>query len=125
MPESGGPARSVPALCEALGRDGVEVEIFSLNYGGRFARPLTPDEKFVRTTYVDCTSPLAGRMQWTPRFVSGLRARCRTGGFQIVQDTGLWLLTNHAAARVSGELKLPRIVSPRGMLTGWALHRLT
>jgi glycosyltransferase involved in cell wall biosynthesis len=121
-PESGGPARSVPALGEALGREGVEVEIVSLDYGGRFSQPLTPAEKVVRTTYVDCSSRLAHQMQWTPRFKSTLRERCRTVGSQIMHDTGVWLLTNHAAAAVSRELKLPRIVSPRGMLTAWSMQ---
>jgi len=163
-PESGGPAHSVPALCRALGRDGVEVEIVSLDYGKKYGKPLNPgsstdilsvkaeqassrshaasppgllsalnpqpstatgplppSRSSVRTTFVDCSSAFARRMQWTPKFTSVLRERCRAGA-QIIHDTGLWLLTNHAAAAIGEELNLPRIVSARGMLTGWALR---
>jgi len=76
----------------------------------------------IRTTFVDCSSAFARRAQWIPRFKCVLRERCIAAGAQIVHDTGLWLLTNHAAAAVGEELNLPRIVSPRGMLTGWALR---
>jgi len=162
-PESGGPSHSVPALCHALSRDGVEVEIISLDYGAAFGKPLNPAGEppplpalspaqsggeggrrpgkgrpvppssassvreneatpLARTTFVDCSSPLARRAQWTPGFKTRLRERCRATGAQILHDTGLWLLTNHAAAAIGAELNLPRIVSPRGMLTSWALQ---
>ena len=165
-PESGGPSHSVPALCQALGRADVEVEIVSLHYGDTFGKPLNPsvtapsrwgeatDEpaalrydaprparecalptsdvhrtntnpsstSSVRTTFVDCSSAWARRTQWTPAFKSVLRERCVATGAQIIHDTGLWLLTNHAAAEVCKELNLPRIVSPRGMLTASALQ---
>lgn len=123
-PESGGPARSVPALATALGRRGVGAEILSLDYRQRSQAPLTPDSALVRTTYVDCGAPLAHRLQWTRAFKDALRTRCREGRIEIIHDTGLWLLTNHAAASVSRALALPRVLSPRGMLTAWALqHR--
>lgn len=123
-PESGGPARSVPALATALARRGVGSEILSLDYREHTQAPLTPDGTLVRTTYVDCGAPLAHRLQWTRAFKDALRARARDGLIDIVHDTGLWLLTNHVAASVSRGLDLPRVLSPRGMLTAWALqHR--
>jgi glycosyltransferase involved in cell wall biosynthesis len=51
-----------------------------------------------------------------------LTARCLEFRPQILHDTGLWLSTNHAAAKVAAQLKLPRIISPRGMLSSWALR---
>ncbi len=121
-PESGGPARSVPELCVALALGGASIEIVSHHYGHRAAPPLTPRSELVRTTFAPCDSWLAHRLQWTPRFQTVLRDRCRNSGAQIIHDTGVWLSTNYAAACVSAELKLPRIVSPRGMLTAWSLR---
>lgn len=158
-PESGGPSHSVPALCQALARDGVAVGIVSLDYGRKFGKPLNPAGSTdilsvkveqasslsptavtsnvplpsfisylpsaigsVQTTLVDCSSALGRRAQWTPRFKRALRERCIAAGAHIIHDTGLWLLTNHAASAIGEKLNLPRIVSPRGMLTGWALR---
>ena len=40
----------------------------------------------------------------------------------IVHDHGLWLPNNHRVARLSRTYGIPRIVSPRGMLSPWALN---
>jgi glycosyltransferase involved in cell wall biosynthesis len=119
-PESGGPSQSVPALAAALAAAGAEPELFSLHYGEGWQPPKSRPEN-IRTTFVPCTGWLS-RMQWTPGFQAALMRRCIEGRPQILHDTGLWLLTNHAAANVAGKVSLPRIVSPRGMLSGWALR---
>ena len=121
-PEHGGPSQSVPGLCEGLGRAGVGVEIVSLHYGKTWKPPLAPATELVTTTYVDCSFAPARRAQWTPRFNSVLRERCRASSAQIIHDTGVWLLTNHAAASAARGLGLPFIISPRGMLTAWSLR---
>lgn len=41
---------------------------------------------------------------------------------QVVHDFGLWQPFNHAVVSVCGELKLPRVASPSGMLAPWALR---
>jgi glycosyltransferase involved in cell wall biosynthesis len=97
------------------------VEIVSLNYGERFGAPMVPPPDLVRTTLVPCTSPAQRRMQWSTQFTDALRDRCRATGAQVLHDNGVWLPTNHATARVATESGLKRMVSPRGMLTGWAL----
>lgn len=40
----------------------------------------------------------------------------------VIHDSGMWLVHNHALARLSWELAIPRIVSTRGMLEPWALR---
>ncbi|MCX8090759.1 MAG: glycosyltransferase [Verrucomicrobiae bacterium] len=120
-PEAGGPTRSVVELCGALARAGAEVEIVSLHYGDATGAPVSlPPGVSVR--FVDCSRAAARRAQWTPRFASVLRGRCASFGAEVLHDTGVWLLTNHAAARISRHRNLPRVVSPRGMLSGWALR---
>jgi glycosyltransferase involved in cell wall biosynthesis len=120
-PENGGLARSVPALSHALAGLGLGVEIFCLHHGTGFGKPLAPAA--VPVNFVDCQSALLRRARWSPRFSARLRERCRAGSFQIIHDNGVWLPTNHGAAVVSRDLKLARIVSPRGMLAAWSLRQ--
>lgn len=40
----------------------------------------------------------------------------------IIHDTGAWLPTNHLAAKVAAQHRLPLVVSPRGMLAAWSLQ---
>jgi glycosyltransferase involved in cell wall biosynthesis len=120
-PESGGPSQTVPALAGALAAAGAAPEVVALHYGAGSRPPHLPPVA-VPVTFVPCASPWARRLQWTPNFASILEKRCRETAASILHDTGLWLLTNHAAARVSARLNLPRMVSPRGMLSGWALQ---
>lgn len=42
-------------------------------------------------------------------------------GGTVIHDHGIWLPMNHAAASVATTVKVPRIVSVRGMLTEWSL----
>jgi glycosyltransferase involved in cell wall biosynthesis len=118
--ESGGPSRSVPALCEALVKARTYVELVCLDRGAAFSKPITCGSYPI--TFVHCRSRLERRLQWSTRFKGILRERCHKGGISILHDTGMWLTTNHSAASVSRELRLPRIVSARGMLTPWAMR---
>lgn len=149
QPESGGPSRSVSSLASAVAQQGPDVELLALEYGPSHALPLIPPYP-VRTTLVPCRGNLAQRIKWTRAFASALQQHCAaasevTGGLQrnataadlsrrsgtkagfsnfIIHDTGLWLRTNHAVAAVTRKFQLLRVVSPRGMLTQWALqHR--
>jgi len=120
-PGSGGPSRTVPALCSALADQRLNVELVTLDYGKRFGSPLTPPEP-VRTSFVPCHRPLTQTMKWSPLFSSVLRKRCHEMPAHVLHDTGLWLPTNHAAATIARELNLAFIISPRGMLASWAIN---
>lgn len=123
-PETGGPARSVPALCSALAVLEVGIELVSLDYGASVGNALVPTAPALHTTLVDCSSPLARRLRWTPAFRTTLRRHCEETGCHILHDTGVWLPSNRTVAALSEQQRLPRVVSPRGMLTTWALqHR--
>ena len=118
-PASGGPARSVPGLARALAGAGARVELLTLaSIHGETARP----EVF--TTFVRSPiSPFRDLRAMGP-WRSQLSERCAVGAIELVHDAGVWLPVNHVTASVTRRLRLPRVVSPRGMLEQWALgHR--
>lgn len=120
--QRGGPSQSVPNLCRALAQLGLQIEIVSHHYGPEEGTPNVPRHERLRATFVDCSNRLQRRLQWTPEYRRTLRSRCQQDCPQILHDTGLWLSTNRAAAAVAGELGIRRVVSPRGMLSAWALN---
>jgi glycosyltransferase involved in cell wall biosynthesis len=118
--EFGGPSRSVPALAAALGRLGADVELITSAPAGCEA-PLLPPETLVRSHLVQ---PASRRTRWFApwnAFAATVRARCAGRADTVIHDQGIWLPSNHAVAVAAGRLDTPRIVSPRGMLSSWAL----
>lgn len=126
VPESGGPSRSIPALADALAGQGREVGVVTLDFQQRFLPPLLPKHPAVKTTLVPCTSAFARATRYRRAFARALEMRHAGPGKTLLHDNGVWLGTNHLAARVAATTGTPLVVSPRGMLTGWALrHRGT
>lgn len=120
QPESGGPSRSVSALAAAVAEQGNEVELLALEYGSGSPQPILP-QKNVITTLVP--SPGRQKFRCPPAFKSTLsRALLLAPRSSLLHDNGLWLPTNHAAALVARQNKIPLIISPRGMLTPWAMR---
>ncbi len=115
-PITGGPARTVPALCQAIAEQGATTHVVTRAVGR------CPDIPGVTMTRVRSFHGQRLRMIVTPRFASSLAGVCRLGGAQIIHDHGVWLSTNHAAAKVAQQLTLPLVVSPRGMLEPWSLR---
>ena len=104
-PASGGPARSVPHLADALSKMGHKVALWS---------PLP------------CRNVLSegARELSVPQF-SGSLAEALTGFGKpdLVHDHGVWLPCHHQVAGVCARRVIPLIVSPRGMLEPWALQQ--
>lgn len=105
-PNAGGPTRSVKGLTTALARQGVEVGLFA-------------------------HSPLHDWLNADPvRFQKGINAKGKKAARElettimnfnpdIIHLHGIW--NNHWDVRVAVRLKLPIVLSPRGMLDPWAL----
>lgn len=119
-PEFGGPSRSVPALAEALSREGLNVELIACESEAGQGEPVIPDASLVQTRIVPAR---ARRGRWRAAsndFFSTLSESVRTNEPTVIHDNGLWLPTNHAVARAASVLKRPLIISPRGMLSTWS-----
>lgn len=108
--DTGGPARTVPALCEHLAQAGVRVQLLTTDLGPRLG-PLLLPEPALTPTHVAPRWRLAAR--WD--------AVCRTTPVDLIHEHGIWAAVHRAAARTARRRKIPRIVAPRGMLSPWAL----
>jgi len=111
---TGGPARTVPALCSALAEAGVEVRILTVSEAPREALCL-PASQGVSVEIIEGSATGSRR-----RFAEALASACGEMGADIIHDHGLWMATNHVTAAVARRLELPLVVSPRGMLEPWA-----
>ena len=135
QPESGGPSRSVSALADAVAGQGIDVELMALEYGEGAASPITPS-KPVQMQWAPCRGHLNRKFKYSPHFKPGLLKQLRPPISDlppsishlsslppalIIHDTGLWLPTNHTASSIARKMQIPLIISPRGMLSSWAL----
>ncbi|HET6361466.1 MAG TPA: glycosyltransferase [Gemmatimonadota bacterium] len=108
----GGPSRTVPALCRSLAAAGARVEIVT---GAADSDPGVP-------FHISGAADRWGRRQpLQAPFTRLLRERLSAMESQVLHDHGIWLASNHAAAKVAARSNVSRIVSPRGMLSEWAL----
>lgn len=116
--DKGGPSRTVPSLCEALADTGQA--LVSL-VTARSANNLLPPPEKVAAYEV----PAYQESRWIDNckaFTKVLSSMCLEARVQLIHDHGQWLGNNRAAAKVSRDQDLPRIVSPRGMLSPWSLR---
>src|SRR4051794_23712532 len=86
----GGPARSVPLLCEALARAGADVTMLTTNANGRGVLNVPPgvpvERNGVRVTYFPRRGP--GGLFYTPALAAA--ARRLAPQHDLVHITGLW-----------------------------------
>ena len=110
----GGPSKSVRALANALAGRGENVELLATLAAGQTINADGVDVAKVRN--FPRVTP-----QWLSRSPE-LRHALTSRRYDCIHHHSLWLLTlryAHAAARDSG---VPLVISPRGMMSGWAYH---
>jgi glycosyltransferase involved in cell wall biosynthesis len=117
---AGGPSRTVPSLCEALlstGRQNLQIVTGgSSRFGDNVSLPHVPVREF----------PANSMRQWRASLQQLIS--CNVGAdddqVTILHDHGQWLPINRASASIARTAGIPRIVTPRGMLSPWAMrHR--
>lgn len=119
----GGPARSIPALADALAARGVGVDLLTVANDAPGDPLRLPRDARVRVTRVNGVLDPKGLALWIPAFRREVLALASGEGV-VLHDHGLWRPTNHAMATVAAATRAPLVVSPRGMLSGVArAHR--
>ena len=111
--ESSGPAQSVPRLCAALARRGVDVELDML-------RPL-PEKCEFGNLRGHGAWRLSGRFGYSPEMAKYLKAAAT--GAEIMHNHSLWMMPNIYPAHAVRGKACRLIVSPRGTLSRYALRR--
>ena len=115
---SGGPARTVRGLCEALASAGARVSLVAGHDPERDDALLPPDPALVGLTLV----PIRRRLG-LPHFdfTAAIAPLLRTGEATILHDNGIWSPANIAAGAAARRLALPMFITPHGMLEPWAM----
>jgi len=112
----GGPSRSVRALANAQAELGDYVELLATTEAGQKVTAEGLDAASVR---------IFPRI--VPRWLSRspeLRSHLRSHAFEVVHNHALWLLPLHYAHEAAVRKGVPLVISPRGMMSGWAYrHR--
>jgi glycosyltransferase involved in cell wall biosynthesis len=116
----GGPARTVPALCEAIAAAGVKIELITISEGEASNSTEEAHKHFKFTRIVTRGGRYSPRT-WHRQF-KGALASAAGGPETVLYDVGLWLPQNHFVAKFAGTRGLPLIISPRGMLSARALE---
>lgn len=119
----GGPSRSVPALCEALARQGVQVELVSQSLDSASSKPLIPDRAVVSTSLLPACWVNSERFPITLQYTRRLAALGRHRKAALIHDHGLWLQSNFGSSAAASRLGISYFSSPRGTLTRWALNQ--
>lgn len=113
---SGGPARTIRDLSEALARQGARVTLVAGHDPVHDDALLPPDATLVQTLLVPVR-----RRYGLPHYdftaaVAGLAAKP-----DILHDNGIWSPSNIGAAAAARRLGIPLVISPHGMMEPWAM----
>jgi glycosyltransferase involved in cell wall biosynthesis len=120
--DHGGTSRSVPALCEALDAEGIEVHLVT-------AVPAdpTPDQEpilpggDVHVHRIEEKTRLQRTLRSPLRFYRRLWSVVETVRPDVMHDHGAWLPSNVAAAWVARRADVLLVATPEGMVTDWSL----
>lgn len=112
--EAAGPSYSVVRLCKALIEEGRDVTLAVLE-GAPMASPL----RFVRGFPLGLGPRRLGR---SPKMHRWLTEQARSQAVDIIHNHGLWMMPNVYPGMVAKQHNLPSVISPRGMLTAWAMQ---
>lgn len=123
----GGPARSIPALCEGMVRAGNEVTVFTTNANGEgkmldvpTAHPVEVDG--VRVHYFPVFWPFARSFPFYSKLL-GEACRRLVNQFDVVYLPATWTYAMWAGASAAVRLNVPYVVSPRGSFMDWSMRQ--
>lgn len=120
--DHGGPSRTVAALGSALSTIGIDVELITNAQAVNEEPPILPEHNSVNTHLLARQVEVTAFFPLTSRFARKLKQRIIDERSVIVHDHGIWLPTNHAVVRQASRKGWPTVISPRGMLTSWAVN---
>jgi glycosyltransferase involved in cell wall biosynthesis len=112
-PDSGGPAYSIPMLCETLRDQGHIVDLLTLR-GSNEHLVTTQHRSFPVWKF-------SGKLGHAPEMWRWLKQSIKTSRPDILHSHNLWALPSIYPAIVGARYEIPHIVSPRGTLTRYSM----
>ncbi len=111
--EAAGPSYSVVRLCEALIAEGELVTLTSLDWATMISPP----------AFLKRFPPGFGpsRLGSSPSMRHWLAQTAMAGEVNLIHNHGIWMMPNVYPGWVGKKTGIPLIVSPRGMLSDWAM----
>lgn len=116
----GGPIFATHALCKALAARGHDVEVYTTSHDG--SAPKSGAQRTldgIRVSYF--ASDFLQRLSWAPGMAAKLSETIGTFDVAHMQSTYLW--PTWAAARIARRMRVPYVLSPRGMLVKEMIRR--
>ena len=121
----GGPARSVPTLCDALAARGIQTQLLTIENETPQHALVLPQDRRVRVTLVPGFTDGNGVVLWSRAYRAAVEQAMETmtsaGAMPILHDHGMWRATNRAMAAVARARDVPLVSSTRGMAMSWSL----
>jgi glycosyltransferase involved in cell wall biosynthesis len=123
-PAFGGPSHSVPALCARLAENGVQVELWTTDWG----EPVPVEGQIPVRSFA--SRPFAGWVKLPRSRALEEAVRSEAGGFDVVHVHSLWNPVASLVLRGLRKRGAAYCISPRGMLDpvvlrrGWVRKRL-
>ena len=120
--DHGGPARSITSLCSALASQGLTTDLVTVGQRVGEEAPILPQAPGVRVHLVNGVHSSRLLQATNAEFTKRIAGVAAGSSLVVLHDHGVWLATNHAAAIAARKGRFSRVVSPRGMLSTWALN---
>lgn len=111
-PSGGGPSRSVPGLCEAISKVGVQVKLIS------------SDNLTKLNYYKTYNNTLFNKMlnyYFPLNYYRFFKESSEKFNPDIIHVHGIWLPSNHLTVKYANKINIPFIISPHGTLEPWSL----
>ena len=117
----GGPARSVPSLCEAMVQNGAQVTVFTTNANGsaNLDVPLGRPQNLDGVQVIYFRRVIHGSFFWSPKLGDALHKQANE--FNLIHVNGVFSYPSRLASNAANAHNLPYLISPRGMLMPWAI----
>lgn len=106
--KDGGPSRSVPMLAKGLAEIGIDVVLMTFR------------SKDMNIHSLQDTAVILKVLDSETSYKS-IKEYIASKGFDIIQLQSIWSYSYHQIAKIARSLKIPYIITPRGMLEPWSL----
>lgn len=112
-PSAGGPAYSIPKICDGLRNAGNDIKLLTL---------IGPEEHMVRSEHVGFAVIGPRKLGFSWGMWCYLKALCASGWPSILHSHNLWVMPSIYPSMMSMKFGIPHVVSPRGTLTQYSMR---